>query len=239
MPTIDPKTGQVTFTAQEFAEFQKSSFSEKDSNDESSNQSLMAKWANMLKKKSAGNQQQQQQQQQKQQGNQKPQPGGKPQITREALLEATKGMNFFNPSAEQLENMKNGDFSGLVEAFNGALQNVFVDSAMASNTLVDRTSTSQKSEIEKMIQQQFGRYEAAKTIQSKTGDIMNIPGGDAMVQILTQNFMQADPDATPEVIGERVRGFVTDFSQHFGQQAQKPNAREAQLQEAQASAADF
>lgn len=238
MPTIDPKTGQVTMTMQEFAEFQKSSGAPANDS-QSSNESLMSKWANMLKKKPAGNQQQQKQQQQQQQKPNPDQQTGKPNLTREALFEATKGMSFFNPSAEQLEAMKNGDFTGLVEAFNGALQSVFVDSALASNTLVDRTSSTQKSEFEKMIQQQFGRYEAAKAIQSKTGDILEIPGGDEIVKTLTQNFMQADPEATPEAIGERVRGFISDFSSHFGQQAQRPNAREAQLQEAQASAADF
>jgi len=238
MPTIDPKTGQVTLTMQEFAEFSKS---QTPSQGESSDNSLMGKWANMFKKKSSANQQTKpdnQNNRQQQQQQQKP-ANGKPQITREALLEATKGMSFFTPSPEQLEAMKEGDFTGLVEAFNGALQNVFVDSALANNALLDRTTSSQRSEFEQMLQQQFGRYEAAKKIQSKTSDILEFPGGDELVKTLTTNFMQADPEASPEDVGERVRQFVTDFSSHFGQQAQKPNAREAQLQAAQQSATDF
>lgn len=240
MPTIDPKTGQVTLTMQEFAEFSKS---QAPAQGESSDNSLMGKWANMFKKKSPANQQtkpdnQNNRQQQQQQQQQKP-ANGKPQITRDALLEATKGMSFFTPTPEQLDAMKEGDFTGLVEAFNGALQNVFVDSALANNALLDRTTSSQRSEFEQMMQQQFGRYEAAKKIQSKTSDIMEFPGGDELVKTLTANFMQADPEASPEDVGERVRQFVTDFSSHFGQQAQKPNAREAQLQAAQQSATDF
>lgn len=241
MPTIDPKTGQVTLTMQEFAEFNKS---QTQSQGESSDNSLMGKWANMFKKKSSANQQTKpdnqnnRQQVQQQQQQQKP-TNGKPPITREALLEATKGMSFFTPSPEHLDAMKEGDFTGLVEAFNGALQNVFVDSALANNALLDRTTSSQRSEFEQMMQQQFGRYEAAKKIQSKTSDILEFPGGDELVKTLTTNFMQADPEASPEDVGERVRQFFTDFSSHFGQQAQKPNAREEQLQAAQQSATDF
>lgn len=241
MPTIDPKTGQVTLTMQEFTELSKA---QSQPQGESSDNSLMSKWANMFKKKAPANQpakpdnQNNRQQQQQQQQQQKP-ANGKPQITREALLEATKGMSFFTPTPEQLEAMKEGDFTGLVEAFNGALQNVFVDSALANNALLDRTTSSQRSEFEQMLQQQFGRYEAAKKIQSKTSDILEFPGGDELVKTLTTNFMQADPEASPEDVGERVRQFVTDFSSHFGQQAQKPNAREAQLQAAQQSATDF
>lgn len=179
--------------------------------------------------------------------NQNPGNGGKQQqqqqqpqgLTREALMEAAKKLNFFEPTGEQLKKIQEGDMSAFVEANQDAFRRLFVDATLTSDTLVQGNQASSKQEFQRMIQEQLGSLESAKTIRDKTGDFFTAPGGDLMVSALTRQFKDANPDASAAEIGEMVSGYLTDFSSNFGQKETTPNAREVQLQEAQKSATDF
>jgi hypothetical protein len=229
MPTIDPKTGQISMTMEEFTAMQSTGGNSETKSGEK--QSLADKWKSMFSPKPTANNSNQQQQQQQQKGPVK--------LTREALDEASKNLKFFQPTPEQLEKIANGDTAALMEAQNEALQKVFVDAAMASDALVNNSSTSSKADMEAMIQQQFARHESARTIKEKTSPFLETPGGDVLVSALTRQFSSANPDKAPAEIGDMVSGYLNDFSANFGNKAPQPNAREVALQKAQESATDF
>jgi len=167
------------------------------------------------------------------------QPQGLQGLTRESLMEASKKLNFFEPTPEQMAKIQAGDMSGLMEAQQAAFQRLFVDATMTSKTLVEGNSTQSKAEFQRMIQDQIGGLESAKAIKEKTGDFFNAPGGDLMVSALTRQFREANPDAQAGEIGDMVQGYLKDFSANFGQKETTPNAREASIAEAQKSATDF
>lgn len=173
------------------------------------------------------------------QNNQQKTPQGLEGLTRESLMEASKKLNFFEPTPEQMAKIQAGDMSGLMEAQQAAFQRLFVDATMTSKTLVEGNSTQSKAEFQRMIQDQIGGLESAKAIKEKTGDFFNAPGGDLMVSALTRQFREANPDAQAGEIGDMVQGYLKDFSANFGQKETTPNAREASIAEAQKSATDF
>lgn len=226
MPTIDPKTGAITLTMEEFAQMQGTP--PKGSGEES--KSLADRWKEKFAPKKAaagapapapanGNQQ-------------KTQP-----LTREALYEASKKLSFMDPTPEQMAKIQSGDIATLLEVQQDGLRRVFADSAMASNGLVQNSGQSSKAETEQMIREMLNRHEGARQIQAETGDYLNIPGGDILVSALTQKF-SADGTA-PSEVGKQVSAYLKDFSSNFGQQANQPSAREVAQQEAQQSATDF
>lgn len=165
--------------------------------------------------------------------------GGKGGLTREALMEAAKKLNFFEPTPEQLQKINAGDMSAFMEVQQDALRRLFVDATMTSDTLVQGTQASSKQEFQRMIQEQLGSLESAKTIRDKTGDFFTAPGGDLMVSALTRQFKEANPEASAAEIGDMVSGYLSDFSSNFGQKETTPSAREVQLKQAQESALDF
>lgn len=160
-------------------------------------------------------------------------------LTREALAEASKKLNFFEPTAEQMKRIQEGDMTAFMEAQQEAMRKLFVDTTLTSNSLVDMSKNASKQEFERMVQDHVSRLESAKTIRDKTGDFFSAPGGDLMVSALTRQFKEANPDSSAAEIGEMVNGYLKDFSQHFGQKETTPNASEMNLKEAQQSATDF
>ena len=228
------KDGTIQMTMEEFQQMQAGKTSENSGPSGSNGGSWIDKWKGKMSKKP--DQTKQQQQSQSQSGNKNPANG---QLTREALSEAAKKLNFFEPTAEQMKRIQEGDMTAFMEAQQEAMRRLFVDATLTSNSLVDMSKTSSKQEFESMIQEQLNRLESAKTIRDKTSDYFNVPGGDLMVSALTRQFKDANPDASPAEIGEMVNGYISDFSQHFGQKETTPNAREMNLKDAQQSATDF
>lgn len=223
MPTIDPKTGAITLTMEEFTQMQGTP--PKASQDES--KSLADRWKEKFSPKPKAAE--------------KPNaPPAQPQtqpLTREALYEASKKLSFMEPTAEQMAKIQAGDMATLLEVQQDGLRRVFADSAMASNGLVQNSGQSSRAETEQMIREMLNRHEGAREIQAQTGDFLNIPGGDILVSALTQKF-SADGTA-PSEVGKQVSAYLKDFSSNFGQQASQPNAREVAQVEAQRSATDF
>lgn len=237
MATLN-KDGSIQLTMEEFQQMQagKTPAPEGGSKQEPTQGSWMDKWKAKMtpKKKEPGpgnpnpNPRQQQQQQQ-----------GQGELTREALMEASKKLNFFEPTPEQMQKIQAGDITGLMEAQQAAFQRLFVDATMTSKTLVDGSTTQSKSEFQRMIQEQLSGLESAKAIKEKTSEFFDAPGGDLMVSALTRQFREANPESGAEEIGEMVKGYLSDFSANFGQKETAPSAREASITEAQKSATDF
>lgn len=232
MATLN-KDGSIQLTMEEFKQMQADRGNAPDNGGQQEYGSWMDKWkAKMTPKKKEGT------------PNPNPnpqnnQPQGLQGLTRESLMEASKKLNFFEPTPEQMEKIQAGDMSGLMEAQQAAFQRLFVDATMTSKTLVEGNSTQSKAEFQRMIQDQIGGLESAKAIKEKTGDFFNAPGGDLMVSALTRQFREANPDAQAGEIGDMVQGYLKDFSANFGQRETTPNAREASIAEAQKSATDF
>jgi hypothetical protein len=231
---IQNKDGSITFTMEEFTQMQQSGNSKGPESKSGDTGNWIDKWKTKLTKQPA-------KQDGQQQGNQKPnqQQSGPQGLQRDALLEASKKLNFFNPTPEQLQKIQSGDMSTFMEAQQDAMRNLFVDATMTSNTLVEGNSKQGRSEMERMVAEHVGRLESAKTIRDKTGEFFNVPGGDLMVSALTRQFSEANPGSSPSDIGDMVQGYMKDFSANFGQKETTPNAREVNIAEAQKSATDF
>lgn len=224
MPTIDPKTGAITLTMEEFTQMQGTP--PKGSSEES--KSLADRWKEKFAPKKAAA------------AAPVPAPAGQQKtqpLTREALYEASKKLSFMDPTPEQMAKIQAGDIATLLEVQQDGLRRVFADSAMASNGLVQNSGQSSKAETEQMIREMLNRHEGARQIQAETGDYLNIPGGDILVSALTQKF-SADGTA-PSEVGKQVSAYLKDFSSNFGQQANQPSAREVAQVKAQQSATDF
>lgn len=232
MPTIDPKTGQIVMTMEEFKSMQFSSDQNQNQNGGSEPKSLAERWKDIFSPKK---------QEPKNDGtpnpNPNPNPTGPQKLTREAILEASKGLNFFNPTAEQLQKIQAGDMNALVEAQNESLRRVFADATMASNTMLESRSGSSRSETEQMMREMLNRHDGAREIQSRTQDFLGVPGGDVLVSALTSHFSQGGKSAAE--VGELTSNYLKDFTSNFGQQANQPSAREVAVVEAQKSATDF
>lgn len=234
MPRMLPD-GSFEFSMEEYQQMQAKKDGNKSDDKSGESQSWMDKWKSKMTPKakqqpSGGN------------NNPNPNPGGnqKPAgLTREALMEAAKKLNFFEPTPEQREKIAAGDMGAFMEAQQDALRRLFVDATLTSDTLVQGTQANSKQEFQRMIQEQLGSLESAKTIRDKTGDFFQAPGGDLMVSALTRQFKEANPDASAADIGEMVSGYLNDFSSNFGQKETTPSARETQLKQAQESATDF
>ena len=229
------KDGSIQFTMEEFSQMQQSGNQPKGPEGSQEQSSWIDKWKEKMSPKKPTQQQQQQNQQQKQ-NQQQQQPQG---LNRESLLEAAKKLEFFKPTSEQLAKIQSGDMGAFMEAQQDALRNLFVDATLTSNTLVEGNSANSQKQLERMVQEQMGRLESAKTIRDKTGDFFTAPGGDVMVSALTSQFSQGNPSATPAEIGDMVQGYLKDFSANFGQKETTPNAREVNIAEAQKSATEF
>lgn len=236
MATLN-KDGSVQLTMEEFQQMQSGKSGGNGPDDGEGKGSWFDKWKGKMTKKAEPNK-----------GGQNPNPnpnqnqlpnGKNGPLTREALMEAAKKLNFFEPTTEQLKRIQEGDMSAFMEAQQDAMRRLFVDSTMTSNSLVDMSQTNSRQEFDRMIQESLGRMESAKTIRDKTVDFFQAPGGDLMVSALTRQFKEANPDSSAAEIGDMVSGYLSDFSQHFGQKETTPNAREVQLQQAQESATDF
>jgi hypothetical protein len=232
--------GSIQFTMEEFNQLQQqqSGAPKKQESTSGDTGNWIDKWKSKMTKQPPKQQGQQNQQPPNQQQQQQ-QPGGPQGLQRDALLEASKKLNFFNPTPEQQKRIAEGDMTAFIEAQQDAMRNLFVDATMTSNNLVEGNSKASKTELERMVAEHVGRLESAKTIRDKTGDFFNAPGGDLMVSALTRQFADANPTANPADIGDMVKGYLTDFSANFGQKETTPNAREVQLKEAQKSATDF
>ena len=236
MPTVN-KDGSITYSMEEFSQMQKSDNQPKGQEGSQEPASWIEKWKEKMSPKKPTQQQNQQQQQQQQKPNQQQQqPQG---LNRESLLEAAKKLEFFKPTSEQLAKIQSGDMGAFMEAQQDALRNLFVDATLTSNTLVEGNSANSHKQLERMVQEQMGRLESAKTIRDKTGDFFTAPGGDVMVSALTSQFSQGNPSASPAEIGDMVQGYLKDFSANFGQKETTPNAREVNIAEAQKSATEF
>lgn len=224
MATVDPTTGNVTFTSEEFAQMQSAKSGAPAPDD--SKKSLADRWKDKFAPKPPRERQE---------------PTGQPQgqapLTREALYEASKKLNFMEPTPEQMQKIQQGDMQTLFEVQQDGLRRVFADSAMASNGLVDSRQGTTKSEMQAMMQDMLSRHDGARQIQEQTGDFLNVPGGDILVSALTQKFSQEGK--APGEVGQLVNNYLKDFSSNFGQQANQPSAREVATQEAQQSATDF
>lgn len=235
MPTVN-KDGSITYSMEEFSSMQKSDQSK--GTEGSKEQGWVDKWKEKMSPKKPAQQQQQQNSNPNQNGkpNQQQQPAG---LTRDSLMEASKKLEFFKPTTEQLQKIQSGDMGAFMEAQQDALRNLFVDATLTSNTLVEGSSSNNQKTLERMVQEQMGRLESAKTIRDKTGDFFTAPGGDVMVSALTSQFSNGNPTATPAEIGDMVQGYLKDFSANFGQKETTPNAREVNIAEAQKSATEF
>lgn len=225
MATVDPTTGNVTFTSEEFAQMQASKQASNKSGGEDDKKSLADRWRDKFAPKAPAKQQRQEPTLQEQ------------PLTREALYEAAKKLNFLEPTAEQMEKMRSGDVETFMQVQQDGLRRVFADSAMASNGLVDHRQGTSRQEMQAMMQDMLRRHDGAREIQSQTGDFLNVPGGDVLVSALTQKFSQEGK--APGEVGQLVSSYLKDFSSNFGQQANQPSAREVATQEAQQSATDF
>lgn len=229
MPTLDPNTGAITLSMEEFQ--QMNSGGNQNQNQGGEAKSLADRWKEIFSPKKP-----------EPQNNNNPNPGnpnpaGPQKLTREAVLEASKGLNFFQPTQEQLQKIQAGDMSAMIEAQNDAMRKVFADSTMASNTMLEHRGTSSKTETEAMMREMLNRHDGAREIQSRTQDYLGVPGGDVLVSALTSHFSQSGKSAAE--VGELTSNYLKDFTSNFGQQASQPSAREVAAVEAEKSATDF
>jgi hypothetical protein len=225
MPKRNPD-GSFTMTAAEMSEMFGGGSETKEPKAEPS---FMDKWKEKLAPKKSSREPA------KQQDDKKPAGG----LTREALAERAKSMQFLKPTPEQLEKIQSGDMSAFLEAQQAALQQVFVDATLAADSISRHNTGSMREEFTGLVDNRLNQFESAKTIHGKTNDFMNFPGGDKIVAALTSNFASSNPDASPEDIGEMVAGHLKDFSSNFSKSATEPAPREAAIVEAQRSGADF